>query len=303
MTGQVLLAVPYVDFNDGAATDVVLGITNIISSFARLVEKLGMRGDFAYNPCNGRCVQLPTSEEALRPLAQDVSWALSLCAEPGDIALPPPIYWSPAPPMAVPRPKASIVRVPPPAAKSVPTRRPSILRPAIPPVPMPRAAATVMFPSRWGWLEQNGERYRIWITASGPIFIDDATTPAPPMPSQDTSPTRTQNASRTPSRSPSGRGGRPWLTLPKMKNHVQKFMGFTGYYRRFIKDYAKRATPLTLILRNVVSIEDWSEKQTMAFHDLKDALTTAPVLMCLDFTGSFYFKTDTSNVAISAIFI
>ena len=39
-----------------------------------------------------------------------------------------------------------------------------------------------------------------------------------------------------------------WPTPTNVKD-VQKFLGFTGFYRRFIQDYAKVARPLTELLR------------------------------------------------------
>ncbi|CAF4208890.1 unnamed protein product, partial [Rotaria magnacalcarata] len=37
---------------------------------------------------------------------------------------------------------------------------------------------------------------------------------------------------------------------PKQIKDVQSFLGLTGYYRRFIKDYSKIAEPLQQQLRN-----------------------------------------------------
>ena len=37
---------------------------------------------------------------------------------------------------------------------------------------------------------------------------------------------------------------REW-PLPKNVKQIQKFIGFCGYYRRFVKDFSKIAKPLT----------------------------------------------------------
>ena len=55
------------------------------------------------------------------------------------------------------------------------------------------------------------------------------------------------------------------------------FMGLANYYRRFIRGYARIATPLhKLTHKNAVFT--WSLKCQQAFDTLKSALVTAPVL-------------------------
>ena len=73
-------------------------------------------------------------------------------------------------------------------------------------------------------------------------------------------------------------------------------MGFTGYYRKFVENYAKIARPLYDIIietntylknkrtKNMDIIQLWSEKSNTAFNTLKDNLTTAPILGVPDYT-------------------
>lgn len=69
-------------------------------------------------------------------------------------------------------------------------------------------------------------------------------------------------------------------------------MGLTGYYRRFIANYAKLAAPLTNLLRKNAFV--WTNIATEAFRALKIALTTTPVLHLPNFAKPFEIQTDTS---------
>jgi hypothetical protein len=57
---------------------------------------------------------------------------------------------------------------------------------------------------------------------------------------------------------------RKWLP-PKNVTEVRKFLGFTGYYRYFIKDYSKIAKPLLLLTHNTTPWL-WNDEQQKAFE-------------------------------------
>ena len=61
---------------------------------------------------------------------------------------------------------------------------------------------------------------------------------------------------------------------------VRSFLGLSGYYRRFVKDFSKIASPLTNLLKKVVKFE-WTSKCEEAFQELKNGLTSAPILISL----------------------
>lgn len=65
--------------------------------------------------------------------------------------------------------------------------------------------------------------------------------------------------------------------IPHDKKSLQRFLGLTSYFRRFIEGYAVVAKPLTDILRKDSKFELRDEAIT-AFQQLKSALTKAPVL-------------------------
>ncbi|XP_033741736.1 uncharacterized protein LOC117328321 [Pecten maximus] len=90
--------------------------------------------------------------------------------------------------------------------------------------------------------------------------------------------------------------------LPLTKKGIRSFLGMTGYYRRFVKNYAKLAAPLTNLIRKDRPRQiQWTDDSVKAFNDLKDEMTRAPVLANPDFNEPFTIQTDASNVAIGAV--
>lgn len=100
-----------------------------------------------------------------------------------------------------------------------------------------------------------------------------------------------------------------WPT-PKTVKELQSFLGLAGYYRRFIKDFAKIACPLNRLLtgispknskRSGQQLITWDDACTEAFQTLKNALTSAPILAFADFNLPFVLYTDASNRGLGAV--
>lgn len=87
---------------------------------------------------------------------------------------------------------------------------------------------------------------------------------------------------------------------PKDEKQIKQFLGLLGYYRRFIKDFAKHAKPLTQLLKKDVKFH-WDESQETAFNHFKSILTTEPILQYPNWKEPFVLTTDASNFAIGAI--
>jgi RNase H-like domain found in reverse transcriptase len=87
---------------------------------------------------------------------------------------------------------------------------------------------------------------------------------------------------------------------PTNVTEVRKFLGFTGYYQYFIKDYSKIARPL-LQLTHLTSTWRWKEEEQTAFETLQQAMINKPVLWQPNFTKSFFLLTDTSAYSMGAI--
>ena len=87
---------------------------------------------------------------------------------------------------------------------------------------------------------------------------------------------------------------------PKTVKQVQEFLGLTGYYRSFIKNYSNIAAPLlSLLLANNKFI--WTNECEQAFDKLKLALISKPILRQPDFNLDFILYTDASILGLGAI--
>ncbi|KAL8092355.1 hypothetical protein AgCh_034590 [Apium graveolens] len=87
---------------------------------------------------------------------------------------------------------------------------------------------------------------------------------------------------------------------PKTPTEVRSFLGLAGYYRRFVKDFSKIATPLTKLTRKNEGFF-WTEKCEESFQELKKRLVTAPVLALPDETGNFMIYSDVSLKGLGCV--
>ena len=90
-----------------------------------------------------------------------------------------------------------------------------------------------------------------------------------------------------------------WPT-PSSKRETQRFLGFAGYYRRFVKDFARIARPLHRLTERTASFV-WTDECQDAFNELRRCLCSAPVLAYPDFSRPFILDTDASDVGIGAV--
>jgi hypothetical protein len=92
------------------------------------------------------------------------------------------------------------------------------------------------------------------------------------------------------------------LPVPKTLKYLQHFLGLLGYYRKFVRQFAERATPLYTLLKKGTAFI-WTPAHQVAFEDLKEALSVNALLHLPDLNKPFVLKTDASGSAISAILI
>ncbi len=91
---------------------------------------------------------------------------------------------------------------------------------------------------------------------------------------------------------------RDWPT-PRSVKEVRSFIGFTNFYRTFIKGYGEIASPLYDLTKKNVPFE-WADKHEKAFQTLRQRVTESPVLREADPDKPFEVETDASGFAMGA---
>ena len=95
-------------------------------------------------------------------------------------------------------------------------------------------------------------------------------------------------------------------TVPKTVTDVRSFLGFTNYYRQFIKDYAKVARPLNVLTsgKNAAKkkkLVEWDEQCQKAFDTLKDLCTSTPILAYADYKKEFQLHMDACERGLGGV--
>ena len=93
---------------------------------------------------------------------------------------------------------------------------------------------------------------------------------------------------------------------PKTVTEVRSFTGFTNYYRRFIKGYAKVARPLHELTsgengKKKHSKVQWTDRCQESFDSLKKICSESPVLAYADYAKPFVLHTDASTTGLGAV--
>ena len=119
--------------------------------------------------------------------------------------------------------------------------------------------------------------------------------------------------------------------VPTSVQEVRKFLGFAGFYRKFVKDFSKIARPLHDLTKGQdlktsrtgvtcsttgspksvrqrsghkpsdANCFQWTKDHQVAFQKLKDLLCAPPVLAYADITKQFILHTDASRAGLGAV--
>nr|CAH7755026.1 unnamed protein product [Callosobruchus chinensis] len=91
------------------------------------------------------------------------------------------------------------------------------------------------------------------------------------------------------------------FTIPKTTKQIKGFLGLLGYYRKFIKDFAKITKPLTNRLKKNAIINPKDSDYIECFELCKNLLINQPLLQYPDWEKPFIVTTDSSNYALGAV--
>ncbi|CAF1068455.1 unnamed protein product [Brachionus calyciflorus] len=92
---------------------------------------------------------------------------------------------------------------------------------------------------------------------------------------------------------------RKWPVPSKVK-HIRQFLGLCNSYRKFIKDFAKIARPMTELTRKNVKWH-WTEDCQKAFEGLKEKIMSDPILRVPIIGRPFKLYTDASGSQCGAV--
>lgn len=90
------------------------------------------------------------------------------------------------------------------------------------------------------------------------------------------------------------------MAPPKNVKGVKSFLGLSGFYRRFIKDYAKIVEPLSRMTKKGANF-DWNKEVEQAWLTIKEKLVSRPILAHPDLTKDYHLIFDASSYAIGGI--
>ena len=99
---------------------------------------------------------------------------------------------------------------------------------------------------------------------------------------------------------------------PQSLKELRSFLGFAGYYRRYIDGFSQLAKPLNDLLvghstnktsksKKSATSWCWGSEQQSAFDSLLERLSSPPILAYADFSKPFLLNTDASGVGLGAV--
>ena len=90
--------------------------------------------------------------------------------------------------------------------------------------------------------------------------------------------------------------------IPTNLKELRSFIGFCNFYRMFIANFSQVAHPLHLLTKKNQEYV-WEEAQQKAFDELKNQLTSSPVLRLPNLSKPFIVQTDASKLGTGAVLL
>ena len=88
--------------------------------------------------------------------------------------------------------------------------------------------------------------------------------------------------------------------VPDCLKNVRQFLGFVGYHRRFIPNFANLTTPLVAFTGKDVPFV-WGPVCSKSFYSLRDSLIQALILAFPTETDQYILDTDASNFGLGGV--
>ncbi|KAL0150983.1 hypothetical protein M9458_053710 [Cirrhinus mrigala] len=88
---------------------------------------------------------------------------------------------------------------------------------------------------------------------------------------------------------------------PTTIKELQRFLGFSNFYRRFIQNYSSITAPLISLLKGKPRTITWNPAAHEAFKQLKKIFSTAPLLRHPDPQRPFTVEVDASTTGVGAV--
>ena len=100
--------------------------------------------------------------------------------------------------------------------------------------------------------------------------------------------------------------------VPSNIKELRSFLGFAGYYRKFVREYAKLVKPLNDLLighstskkvrkKKCATPWSWGPAQQQAFNDIIEKLTSPPILAYANYSKPFILNIDASGGGLGAV--
>ena len=88
--------------------------------------------------------------------------------------------------------------------------------------------------------------------------------------------------------------------LSKTAKQIKQFLGLSGYYRKFIKNYSRIAKPMTKYLKKDVKVDIKDPKYIKSFEPLKTFIND-PILIYPNFEKQFVSNTDALFIMLAEL--
>ena len=92
------------------------------------------------------------------------------------------------------------------------------------------------------------------------------------------------------------------LSTPTTKRQLMRLLGMSGFYRRFVPNFADVVAPLTNLLKKGMKFR-WTPECQSAVEKVKAILSCEPVLKAPDFAIPFRLAADASDLGIGAVLL